>query len=410
VPIKGADTLFIGGNILVDRIQSAGPGTVNVNQQILYELGNYKSVGITRDIPDITSNCESYDVSPQFEALICGVDPASVQDGDDFDLSKQQPLDIVSQFKPGVNAPTAFDVIGSVAIPFMFLESATYKYGVTDLATQTFALRSDSMFYNPGAGVQESFSGTNTDNQVLTLTHPVYPYEGDIVAGTRYCLSVSLKVKGKRLVPVVDYTESATGNNASKAVTVTIHAKVPVDEKVKVVYATSDTVSYPQESHAAASSTRPAAVRGRDIEIRLGGQQVTDRLTNVQTVTTEWKVNLERNLEMGNQQIVSQDWFVPSVTGTVEIRPFDYAELYQRVRTIADVADKTVAGALTSKPLQLEIIVYSPTVPGLVLKTLYVPDARFVLPGWSGRVQQKLTMSLPWTSDTGSLTVYAGEK
>ncbi len=47
---------------------------------------------------------------------------------------------------------------------------------------------------------------------------------------------------------------------------------------------------------------------------------------------------------------------------------------------------------------------------GVVLKTLYVPDARFQIPGVQGRVQTKLETTFNFTSDGGSLTVYSGER
>ena len=47
---------------------------------------------------------------------------------------------------------------------------------------------------------------------------------------------------------------------------------------------------------------------------------------------------------------------------------------------------------------------------GDVLKTLYVPDARFTIPGYSARVQQKLEVQFNFTSDGGNLLVYAGER
>ena len=45
-----------------------------------------------------------------------------------------------------------------------------------------------------------------------------------------------------------------------------------------------------------------------------------------------------------------------------------------------------------------------------MLKTLYSPDARFTLPAFSGRVNQKQTLSFPWDSDSGVLIAYKGSK
>ena len=45
---------------------------------------------------------------------------------------------------------------------------------------------------------------------------------------------------------------------------------------------------------------------------------------------------------------------------------------------------------------------------GTVLKTHYVPDARFTIPGYEGRVQQKLTQTVNFESDAGVLETYKG--
>ncbi len=172
----------------------------------------------------------------------------------------------------------------------------------------------------------------------------------------------------------------------------------------------SDTVAvYPQMSHALASSVRPAALRGRNITVAVGGTALADRWTSVQSVQLDYRVQLQRDEEFGNSQIVTQDYDVPDVTGNVVLKPRNYAELYKRVRTIAGVAANEVAGALTTDPLPLYIELHSPDT-GAVLKSFYVPDARFNLPGFSGRVQQKLEVTLDWTSDSGDCTIYKGAR
>jgi hypothetical protein len=121
-------------------------------------------------------------------------------------------------------------------------------------------------------------------------------------------------------------------------------------------------------------------------------------------------VTLEKDEEFGNSQVVSQDFEVTAVTGSIDIKPRDYVELVKRVRQIAGVASPNqVAGPLTAPPLELAIVLHSPDT-GAPLKTLHIPDARFTLPGYSGRVQQKLTTTFNFESDSGVLNVYKGAK
>jgi len=149
---------------------------------------------------------------------------------------------------------------------------------------------------------------------------------------------------------------------------------------------------------------------GRDIEIRVGGTSISDRWSSVQTVTVEQRLTLLKDEELGNAQIVAQDYDTPVVNGTIEIKPRDADELLDRVRQAAGVSTDTESvGPYQSVTLPLEVLLHSPD-DGTVLKTLYVPDARFTLPAYSGRVQQKLTVTMSWESDGGVLSVYKGEK
>ena len=122
----------------------------------------------------------------------------------------------------------------------------------------------------------------------------------------------------------------------------------------------------------------------------------------------EQRLDLQRDEELGNSQVVAQDYDVPAVTGTIELKPRDVTELLERVRQIAGVATADeVVGPSTTAVLPLEILLHSPD-DGAVLKTLYVPDARFSLPGYSGQVQQKLTTTFSYESDGGILKAFKG--
>jgi hypothetical protein len=39
---------------------------------------------------------------------------------------------------------------------------------------------------------------------------------------------------------------------------------------------------------------------------------------------------------------------------------------------------------------------------------MYIPDARFTLPGYSGAANQKMNNTINWESDTGSMYIYRG--
>lgn len=403
--IKGGDLIMVGNSVVFDRVQSGGPGQLNLNVSKIYELGNYQSIGSVLDTPDLSFSLESFDASAEIEAVLTGRDYATDPAGTAYDISTAQPMDVLGQFKRGRSAVDKFDAPFSVAAPYLTLESLSYKFGVKDNASQTATLRGDSLFYNPGSGYSLEVDGTNAANQAVVLPEPAYPYNGDTTTGTRYALGVSLR-SGKRLRFGVDYTEAATGAGAAKNVTVTVLAPVATTDKIRVVYTSSTVAVYPQATSPAATAARPAALRGRDILAYVGGTAASDIWTGVQSVSVDYKVNLDKDEELGNAQVVSQDYDVPEVTGSIDIKPTDAGDLMSKLKKITGAASATEAlGALQRVPLPISVVLKSP-VDGSTLKTLYIPDARFTMPGLSGRVQTKATVTLNFESDSGSLSVY----
>ena len=479
--IKGGQIIHAGnGNLVIDRIQTGGPGQLNIPTEKIYELGNYKSVATVRDTPDLTFSLESFDVSTEIEAMLAGqaqtrnftgdmpagntltatdanftsadvgtqivvegagpagadlnttisgvtnattatladaattaVNGAQVElsQAGGIDLAKAVPIDIASQFKAGQNAPEPFKVISSIAAPFLYVEQMSYRFGLRDNATQTAQLRGDTIFYNPGATFTQTVAGTGVAGQTIATSNPAYQVaEGD----NRRVLAVTAGTK--RLSFGADYTETYGGVGADGAAvtTVTIDEAVPTNQNIRIVYSSPSQVDYPQSVHPSVV-VKPAAVKGRDIEIYLGGYDPDDvagsqvnKLTSVQAANVDWRVTIEKDEEFGNAYAVGQDFDVPQVNGSIDIKPRDPAELLALLRKAAGVTDpNAVLGTKSSVPLPMDIVVKNPDDNDRTMKRLHVPDARFTPPGVSGRVQQKLTTSLPFESDEGTLLVYS---
>lgn len=101
---------------------------------------------------------------------------------------------------------------------------------------------------------------------------------------------------------------------------------------------------------------------------------------------------------------------MPTVTGSIDFKPRDPRQLYERVAQASGAASTNeVVGALQQAVLPLDIVLYSP-VDGSALKTLHIPDARLTVPGYSGRVQQRLTVTFNFDSDAGRLSVFKGAR
>lgn len=406
--IKAGELIHVGNDVLVDRLQSAGPGDINIPTERIFELGNYETLATVRDIPDLQFPMESLDASAKMEAMLLGRDWAADPDGQEYDIGKVLTLDVAGQFKPGRLATDPYDIVASVVVPYLMPESLSYDFGISDNASQSVQFRGDGLFYATGSAYIQTAAGTGAADQEITLENDPIPYEGDPVQGTRYALGVTIKETNRRLFAGTDYTETDDGTGT---VTITIHEAVPTDETIRIVYQSNVTATYPQESHPEDSAARPAAIKGRDIEVRIGGNTVSDRWSGVQSFSCEWRAEIDRDQEFGNQQVVSMDFDVPTVEGSVDLRARDTQELLKRIKQQAGMAEDAdqIVGPFQSTPLPMDILLHSPE-DGSVLKTIHVPDARFTLPGYQGQTEQKMDVSFSFESDGGRLLVYKGER
>jgi hypothetical protein len=386
--IKGGQILHVSGGFIIDRIQTGGLTGINVNETRLEELGNYQAIGTIRDIPDLTFELESYDVTTELESILTGGDNTEIA-GTNFDLATNVPINILSPFK-SAGVFTVDD--GGVIIPQLSLESMSYSFSLTDPATMSATLRGDSVFYAPGVPYEETFSG---DNVTTTFNFTNGPAFKSAIGGDDY-YALSVTVDGVKQRLTTDYTNTATG------VTFTTAPPTGTDNIV-ICYASAVQATYNQGVHIGTGS--PAGVRGRDIQIQLAG---SDWL-GVQSANIDWSVSLERDEEFDNPFIVGQDFDTPEVSGSITMKPADVAALYAQIQAAAGLTSTDIANATAEPPsLNLEIIVKDPA-DGTTEKTFIVTDAKFNMPSLQGSVGSKLETDFTWVSDSGVLNVYKGD-
>jgi len=402
--IKGGQILHTANGFLVDRIQTAGVSSLNINEERIEELGNYLAIGTIRDIPDLSFEVETYDMSPALENILTGRDETFATGGTELGLvANYQPIDILSPFKAG---PSGTSVIKSIAIPALFLESLSYSFSLTDPATTSATLRGDSLFYSPGDVYREHFDGdaVTTDFTLGTDgtggTGAVGPTLKTIIDSVDYWV-LGVLVDGVRQFQGATYDYTATSTVVSFNT-----APAAGTENIQIVYAHGTLQTYAAGVH---DSTVPIAVRGRDIEVIVsdsgGGNPVA--WTGVQSGTVDWRVSLERDEEFNNPNVVSQDFDIPEVSGSIALKPSDATGLWDKIMQAAGIsAVDEVANATNDVPdLDVEIIFKDPA-DGATLKTLIVPDAKFTLPSLQGSVGSKLETDFAFTSESGSLEVY----
>lgn len=404
--IKGGQILHTANGFLVDRIQTAGLSSLNINEERIEELGNYEAIGTIRDIPDLTFELESYDMSTAIENILTGRDESFATGGTELGLvANYTPIDILSPFKQG---PAGTNVIKSLAIPALSLESLSYSFSLTDPASLSATLRGDSVFYSPGDVYRETFDGDGIVTD-FTLgsgtggTGGVGPTLKTVIDGVDYWV-LGVTVDGVRQF------QGATSDYTATSTVVSFNtAPASGTENVVIVYALAATQTYAQAVH---DSTVPVAVRGRHIEVVVADSGGANPVswTGVQSGNVDWRVTLERDEEFNNPNVVGQDFDIPEVSGSISLKPADATSLWDKIMQAAGVtAVDEVANATNDVPeMEVEVIFKDPA-DGTSLKTLIIPDAKFTLPSLQGNVGSKLETDFAFSSSAGTLDIYVGD-
>lgn len=409
--IKAADVIHTGrGSTLLSRLQNVGPGGLQIPTEIIRETGNYKSVAVVRDVPDLSFTMNSFDVSTAVEQML--TDTATVGAGG-IDLTNAKAVTVLGQIKPGATNGTPFSVVKSVACPVLFPERVSYRFAVQQTSTLDVTLRGSSIYYNPGPAFQQIVAGSGSSGQTVITANPAGLYTKN---GTDTRV-LALDVDGQRLEEGVDYTVSVaagTETDPYTVATVTMTNVVPTTSKITVVYFSDASLSYLQSVHPLAS-VLPAANKGRDVRVYIGATydpanpaaSAAFRWTGVQSATVDWSQTIVRDYELGNADATTvepQD--TPTLSGIVSLRARNATELFTRLRQITGVTDVDKAiGPDNAVELPLDIVALG--ADGTVFKRLHIADARFSLPGYSAQVSQRVDFDLNYTSDTGTLKVFA---
>src|SRR4051812_40454500 len=128
--IKSGQILHDVNGFVIKRVQTAGPGNLNIPQEKIYELGNDQSVATIHDIPDLSFDLESYDTSTEFETILVGKDPTTFSSSvgsNEIDFVNAVPIDVISPFK---SKKGGFDIVKGVAVPYLTLEKVEYRFGL----------------------------------------------------------------------------------------------------------------------------------------------------------------------------------------------------------------------------------------------------------------------------------------
>ena len=394
---KAGKFVTTGGDVLISRLQTTGPGNLGIPEEVIRETGNQETVATLRDIPDLTWDMESWDMTTALEERLLGLSSPQA-DGTEFDFLNSKPMDVTGLFKGG-----AFTSVRGVGVPYLVLDSLSYRFAVRQSSSETATLRGDSIYYVPGTAYTQVFPAAGVGPYAFTNGPGIITRESgdDIYA---YCVT---QIESDGTVTRLFIGDGFTNTSAG----FTLTTSAPVGSELHVLYGSATPRALPQSIHPDVADV-PAAVRGRDVDVYISDGAATPTLVRwrgVQNVEVTRRVTLEREEELGNPHVVSSEYDVPEVSGSLTMRPADAEYLFDRIQQVANVPSNETANALSSQPLEMEVVVRHPDT-GAVLKTLYLEDARFQPPALPVRVNSTIEVSFPFKSDNGHLLVYKGAR
>lgn len=415
--VHAGTIVHVGGNNVIDRIQSAGLGDAQQQFDVIREVGNDQVIDKVPGDPDFTFTLESLDVSTELEAWLTGklgtalADPAAGPGAADAAGTGYRWLDcknvnIASPWKDPVSGQAGAVVAGHI-LPGYYPTRLRYEMGVTDNAQMTVELGGGSYYYALHAPIEQLEQGDGVETDFAT-TDPAVGQRIGGGGGTTFRHIFGVLVNGVLQVEGLDYTQ--TGPQVAPAngpATVSFITAPPVGADIRFLYFTTAARAFPQAVHAD-TIVKPGAVRGRNICVYLGDDAERVKLGGVQSFNLEATVDSTVDREFCNEDPTGRTVNGRDTTGQVVVRSKDAAAFMGLLSKITGVPAGEVVGWLNLNDVPLTIEIQNPKNPAQILKTLRVDDAIFTVPGTPSRVNSPTDFTLQYQSRSGDYTAYKG--
>jgi hypothetical protein len=412
--LRGGQILHLGGSAtIVDRLQSAG-ADVNIGTDIR-ETGNYLNVDKVTQDPEITFSMEGFDVSTEIEALMNGdtTGGSADPDGTEYLFSETKSIHIISPWKEEATG-SAGTVDGGVVYPGYACTRASYRFGVSDNAGETFELSGSDEYYARFVPVNEEFTAGGASATFTTTSSAVLHRVGGYSSNeNKYVLGVLLdsviQVEGS------DFTVTPSAGGNAEIATVTFTTIPTAGQKVQLAYFSATAVASFPNTINPTTLVKPGAVRGRDIRVSLvlpaSGYEAsgTVRLPGIQSVTADASKTTTQEREMGTLLPIGRTTESIDVTGDMGVHPAGQTAFFRLLRQMTGVASAEAVGVLNDFPVGLKIEILNPKDRTEILKTLFVEDAKFQVPGTPARAGAVVDFTIRWESKSGELHVFKGE-
>jgi hypothetical protein len=407
--IRAGDILHVGGQNVIDRLQQAGLGNVNLPIETIREIGNREVVDKIPQEPSFTFALKSFNVSCELMAFLTGhsagsqasaADPAqTLPDGTEFNWLDCGFVNIASPWKNPATGSAGVVEAGHL-VPGFYPTKLSYSFGVTADADQSAELSGGSFFYSENAPVEDQFAGTGAQKAFVTNEVTVHYRRGG-AGGSTFRDVFGVLVDGQLQTEDIDYVVS--GGNGSKA-TITFTNAPANNADIRCCYFTSAAKSYPQSVHAS-TQVVPGAVRGRNIRIEIDA----NRIGGVQTFTMDATVAGEVERELGTEDVVGYVVNGTDCNGTATIRAKDKDAFFDVLSKVTGVDRKEVFGWFNDNTVAMDVKIENPKDPGTFLKTIRIVDAKFQPPGTPGVVNAATDFQFQWSSVNGTFSEFKGE-
>lgn len=411
--VHAGSLLHLGGNNVIDRIQSAGLGDVRLPIETIREVGNREVVDKIPGEPDFTFTLESLDVSTDLMAWLTGrPEGASASSGaaagsEDPKGTEYDWLDcvFVNVSSPWKDPETKSEGVVEAGhlIPGYYPTRLRYRFGVTDNSTQEVELAGGAFYYAEAAPVEQFETGTGAA-KVFNTESPAIQYRRGGAEGTDFRAIFGVLVNGQLQTEDVDYEVEGGAADPGSTAKLTFFVAPPNEADIRFCYFTSAERAFPQSVHASVV-VKPGAVRGRNIRVEMDGV----RIGGIQTVEMEATTEGEVERELGTEDIVGRSVTGSDCTGTLTIRAKDRDAFFDALQDITGVKRDEVYGWFNDNTVDLKIRIENPRNPSEILKTIRVEDAKFQPPGTPARVNTPTDFAFNFESTSGTFVEIKGE-
>lgn len=375
---------------LVARVQRLDMPT-NIPTTDIDELGNYLHAGTTQDQPEVSATFQLFDVSIKAFSALTGTDPAAYP-GAGVEIEALGEIDLIGIVKDA----DVSDIVKSVHLRRCQIDSFTYTYTVDGDSTEEYTAVGSKKRWFKNDVVVDTFA-TPTSPETLSQT-PIQLKNGDYL--------LTWRVEGTYFDEV-----AAAPSDEEYAVAGTT---VTFDDAGSPAYAVASYHANPAGDNWSyiADATIPAAIRGRDVDILIGANDIL----RVQSVTVRGTFPSEAVREMGNRSIVGYITQVPQVTGDISVMDTD-TELIALFTTGNPTSSDTEFDIceLTASGIDLEVKLLDPAADCFdesqtVLKTVYIPEITITSEGHTSNVGGNVTQTFGFRSDLGQCIIYSGAR